>query len=188
MGNQPKIGNDRGCTRLIPNSVISQLPIFLLLISLLVIIYQDYKERAVHLLSFTLLLGSILWIKRLEFDLFQLGLSFCFLLINLMVVFIYLRLRSRIDKPSQIWQYLGVGDVVFWLLIAFIMPFPTFLIFFFTGLFFSSLVALLFLKPNQSVPLAGLQALWLFCWIVIDMIFIRKDLILTDWLFLNFAF
>jgi len=168
--------------------VISQLPIFLLLISLLVIVYQDFKERSVHLFSFTLLLGSILWIKRLEFDLFQLGLSLCFLLVNLIVVFIYLRLRSRIDKPSQVWQYLGIGDVVFWLLIAFLIPFPVFLLFFFTGLIFSALFTLVFLKPDQSVPLAGLQALWLFCWIVIDMIFIRKDLILTDWLFLNFAF
>ncbi|MGB0177301.1 MAG: hypothetical protein ACPF9D_09045, partial [Owenweeksia sp.] len=64
-------------------------------------------------------------------------------------------------SPRQLWrEYIGLGDVLFFILLAFVLPFPFFPLFMVGSLVLSLLLALLAFR-GSTIPLAGLQALFL---------------------------
>lgn len=81
----------------------------------------------------------------------------------LSIIFLVLYLYTTLKLKKSLLKTIGLGDLFFFIIIA--MGFPTFafLIIFSSSLIFS-FILFIFLKPrltNKTVPLAGLQSLFL---------------------------
>lgn len=149
--------------------------IFILeLVILFFIFLQDYKTRSVSLWVFISL--AILGTANLFFadDIFiklkLIGLFEAFLLVKLIILTIYFSIKhNRIINISK--DYLGLGDVLFWLLIPIIFPYFEVFVFYLVSLVIALLIHLLrmsIFKKQESVPLAGYQAFCLIVFLVIQ--------------------
>ena len=140
--------------------------LFLLKISCLccltAIIAQDFRERKVYLLLLIILAIIMALFYYLKSDtlvyLSNISINLTVLLVLMGILFLY----SKFKLKQTLNTALGLGDIIFFVVIAISFPVPTFIIVFTCSLIFA-LVLFLFLKPNlskKSVPLAGLQALF----------------------------
>lgn len=153
-----------------------------LIIGLVLIFYQDIRYRAVYWIAFPFLL-SVLLILSVEQNtysdlLFHSGLNVAFLLVQFLFLTAYFSLKKRcwVNITSG---YLGWGDILFLISVAFYLSPGNYLVFYISSLTIVLLVSLLKMaiskKENNKIPLAGLQAL-LFAMIVI-----------ADWMLESFA-
>lgn len=139
--------------------------ICIFLLVLLLVFYEDYKERAVSLLYFLILFafGGFLHYKNcVSLPVFMYTILFNFFIIGVLVLILYGYTRYKMKQP--LFETIGTGDLLFFGVLAIGFPSTTFLILFSTSLLFSSLIFIL-IKPKlqyKTVPLAGLQALFLF--------------------------
>jgi len=133
------------------------------LLSLLAIAYQDFKERKVSLYLFilTLFCVSLLYYRysnTLEFFAnTSINLSLVLLIIGILLAYSWFKLKQRL------FEVFGLGDALFFLVLAYGFPPITFVVLFVSSLIFALLLFFL-LKPklsNKTVPLAGLQAIFL---------------------------
>ena len=138
------------------------LKIFLLLL-LTAILYQDLKERMVYLVLFGLTAILLVYLHLQEITpsviIFSSTLNLCVIAIVILVLSIYSKIRLK--KPLK--ETFGMGDGLFFIILALGFPTATFLVLFSFSLLFSY-VLFLVLKPNlkiNTVPLAGFQALFL---------------------------
>ncbi len=140
--------------------------LFLLQIScffcLMSIIVQDFKERKVYLfllIGLAIVMSLFYYLKndtQLYFS--NISINLTVLLVLMGILFLY----SKFKLKQTLNTALGLGDFLFFVVIAISFPIATFLILFSCSLLFS-LVLFLFLKPSlkdNNVPLAGLQALF----------------------------
>lgn len=147
--------------------------IYLFLILLSIIFYQDLKERRVFLfiLLITMVLGTFLYFKNslLEIYLFNISTNLMLLLILMFIIYLY----SKLKLKKSFFYSIGLGDILFFMVLAVSYPTMTFLILLSTSLIFS-LILFLILKPKLTqkiVPLAGFQALFLFLILFINLVF-----------------
>ena len=133
------------------------------LVSLIAIVFQDLKERKVSLYLFIL---SWTFLTTLYY---QNSISTEFLVTiatNLaLIIFIFgiLLAYTRFKLKQPLFEVFGFGDALFFLVLACGFPTPTFIVLFVGSLIFALLLFLI-LKPklqDKTVPLAGLQALFL---------------------------
>ena len=149
--------------------------------ALVSLVYQDFKERKVTAYLFFILaaLGGYLHYTTQYLEVFMLNLLFNFsgLLILILTLMIYTKfiLKKRFDEA------IGLGDVFFFFVIAFSFPTATFLIVLSSSLIFSLSLFLLFKSKlkDKTVPLAGLQALFLILLIGSNMLFNFTNLYLV---------
>lgn len=135
----------------------------LFLIVLGILFYQDMKEQKVSLWMLLLGLFSGGFLHFLHQD------SLVFLstiLINLLfvsIIFSVLLLYSKFKLQKNIFDVFGLGDLLFFTILAVSLPILSFLtVFVFSTIF--SLILFLMLKryfTTNTVPLAGLQSLFL---------------------------
>lgn len=151
---------------------------FSFITTLLIIAFQDFKERKVTILLLILgvILGGLLFYQKTLPELFLLSiiLNFTFLGLLTVILFFY----SRLVLKKELLKSIGLGDFLFLGILAISFPTITFLILFSTSLIFS-LVLFLFLKPklqDKTVPLAGFQAFFLAIVLLINKIFSFVDL------------
>ena len=86
-----------------------------------------------------------------------------FQLALLTVYFAWKRVSFR-----QLWnEYMGIGDVLFFLMLAIVLPFPFFPVFMIASLLLSTLLGIIVFR-RSTVPLAGLQALFLLVFLLHD--------------------
>lgn len=145
----------------------------LFLLGLGLITYQDFKIREVSLVLFLGLavLGGSMHYRVQYFDFFILNLiiNCCSLVFLIGILFLYAKFAMNVKLKEAI----GLGDLLFFMVLA--LSFPTFSFMFLLVLsFVFSLLLFLVLKPklkNKTVPLAGLQALFLGLVISFNMIF-----------------
>ena len=143
------------------------------LISLFLISYQDFKKREVSLILFLLagVLGSLTHYATQYLYIFLMS-----LFINMIVIFIViliLLVYSKQKMKMSLKEVIGLGDILFFILLAISFPTVSFLLLF-TGSLVFSLVLFLVLKPkmvNKTVPLAGLQALFLGLALFVNVLF-----------------
>lgn len=145
------------------------LDLILLCFWLSLIIYQDFKFRAIPLycligLSINCFILGLLQnsVQDIAFNILQI---FIFLIFLISGLFLYYLIKNKKITPI-INVRLGLGDLLFFVSIASLFSLPGFLFFFIT----SNLCAILYylfriLKDRnnkmQSIPLAGLQSLCL---------------------------
>ncbi|MCF6297760.1 MAG: hypothetical protein L3J08_07235 [Flavobacteriaceae bacterium] len=141
-----------------------------LLISLLLIFYQDIKQRAVWiiLLPVFAVTGAVLFYTETIADHFIYAVPINLTIVGVLILINYL-FAKFILKKSLFKETLGVGDLLFF--IAFALSFPTlsFINFFVFSLLFSlavQMVLKLFTKEKsnntqKTIPLAGYMSVFL---------------------------
>jgi len=134
---------------------------FLLIITFL----QDVKDRAVDWYIFPLLLISVVFIRWIEGNSIlantgELLFNSAFILFQISSLFLYLFIKER-KLSNIINQYLGLGDILFWVVLAVFLQSVSFLLFYSASIFFIVLmvgVRRVVKKEIGTIPLAGLQA------------------------------
>ena len=145
----------------------------LFLTLLLIIFYQDIKHRKVTFLFFILsiVIGGYIHFTHTILQIFiaNIGINFLILLSIGFILFLYAKFKLK----KSLFQTIGIGDFLFFLILAISFSIFSFLILFSTSLIFS-LVLFLLLKPklkHKTVPLAGFQALFLSIILVVNSVF-----------------
>lgn len=134
----------------------------LLMISLVAIVYQDFKDRHVFLWSLLMALigfGYLHYQQRPAVSfLLPALLNMGIVLLIVFVLFSYARIRLK----QPLADVFGPGDFLFFIVIAVGFPSLSFIILFSFSLFFSLAVYLMLKSKfkHKTVPLAGLQALF----------------------------
>lgn len=142
-----------------------------LIVILIPIIIEDFRHRKISLLW--ILIITALAIIRQLFTKISLSdillntlINFCIIAVNYGILTLYFSLRNkRLINLSN--EYLGVGDLAFFISVAFLFSPVNFICFLLFSLLFTLLFALFarsFLSSKfTAIPLAGLQALFLVC-------------------------
>lgn len=134
--------------------------------------YQDIKERKISLLMLItgILLGGaihyfyqqpIVWLSNIAANCAFVG-----------VVFGILGLYAKFKMKRPIFEVFGQGDLVFFIVLAVSLPILSFLMVFVFSTIFSLLIFML-LKQKlgaETVPLAGLQSVFLALVCMVDMV------------------
>ncbi len=154
----------------------------LLLIPLLLLIaYQDFKCRAVSVITLVLLgVGScLIGLAKAPAYLFfwSSSINFFFLLTQFLCITFYFSIKER--KVVNICKhYLGLGDVLFLLCLCALLPTDQFLFFYLSSLFVTLLFfcafRLLTQKSSFTIPLAGVQALLLIIFLLLPEVWLLK--------------
>ena len=154
--------------------------VFIVLFSVLVFIsYTDFKERKVFLINLFICFLSITYIHYKNTAVFEVYIYT--ILLNAFIVGIILSilfLYSRFKLQQKLSNVLGLGDILFFFIIASGFPTVSFLIIFVLSLVFSLILYLVLqtvLKSN-TVPLAGLQSVFLLVVLVLNTVFKIVDL------------
>lgn len=142
------------------------LPKILLIAGLLFIFYQDVRYRAVYWMLFPLLLALMFFLAVQQQGMADLtmnsGYNLIFLFIQLCILFLYFSVKARgfVNITSG---YLGWGDILFLLCIAFYFSPLNYLLFYILSLITVLLITLIMYRFSNSkelkIPLAGLQAI-----------------------------
>lgn len=146
----------------------------LLCFSLIFITYQDFKERKTYLINLLITLILISFYHYLNSYsihsyLYTILLNICFLAIIFLILYLYTIFKLK----KSFLKSIGLGDIFFFIILAVGFPTFTFLIIFSSSLVFS-FILFIFLKPrltNKTVPLAGLQSLFLVIILLLNNIF-----------------
>lgn len=130
------------------------------LLLLLIIFFQDVKERRVYWFLFPFIGISLGWLNRLELGTQQFLIQG---IVNLGIVLVVLSIlfgyaKFKIKRPFN--QVFGLGDLLFFLVISFSFPTISFIVLFVGGVLFSGSLHLASFGKKETVPLAGYMALF----------------------------
>ncbi len=152
---------------------------------LVIITIQDFKERAVSWFLFPfgfLLCGIQSWVQIGWKDLLlNFGINLFLLVILVLMLLLYLFFRFGIRR-LKFWDFLGAGDVLFLVVLASCFSPFNFIVFTITSLLLALLTSLIFLS-GRTIPLAGIQAVCLSCFITLQY-FIGLKPFNDNWIFL----
>lgn len=164
--------------------------IFAILVVLVLIFWQDMKDRAVSWYFFPILFVLVFLYKipseGLEKIIEFAGINTLFLLIQLVMVSLYFSLKNR-EWVNITKEYLGIGDVLFLFVITPLLTPVLYVLFYLISLLLIVVVAMLvkiIKNYNKTIPLAGLQALLLSGLLLTDIYVIKFD----DQYILNYLF
>lgn len=137
--------------------------LFLIGIVLIIICIQDLKKRLISLflLIFLFIICLIYWYYN-SYNFLQLLYNISFILVNLTLLKMYTLIAKK-EKTDDLIPGLGLGDVLFFIVITPLFSTVNFILFFISGLFVSMLAHLFmsFFNKNKFIPLAGYLALYL---------------------------
>lgn len=144
--------------------------LILVILSLLPISYQDFRFRAVSWylfpISFLLIVIRNLHQVTAELLLENLGLNMLFILIQVSTLLAYFAIK-KISVKQFLNQYMGIGDLLFFVLMSVAIPFPALPVFMVFSLVLSLFLGITSFK-NKTIPLAGIQAFLLAGILVLD--------------------
>lgn len=138
----------------------------ILIAILLVVVYQDFKSRAISwflipLLLMVVLTNAVMSINIQELTIFSV-INLLLVLVNLLGVTLIISLKEKKIK-NIINSYLGLGDVLFFLVLTTLFSPINFVVFFIGSIFLITLIyggVILFRKQqNTLIPLAGAMSL-----------------------------
>jgi hypothetical protein len=141
-----------------------------LLIALIIIFLQDYKQRAVNIFLFAavaILGGWLYWSNTItQVYLVNVAINMLFIAILFLTILLYAKLKLK----QPVTEVFGLGDALFFMAVSVMFASVSFMVIFIGALLFS-LITHLILKNNQvhqSVPLAGYMSLFIVgCYVVI---------------------
>jgi len=141
---------------------------FILCFVLLILAIQDFRLRAVHWILFPILLVLFITDSLSQVDLkdYISGTAINLLLIIAqgVILFIYYSVQGK--KLNQIMNsVLGLGDILFIIIMAFAFSWTSFILFYIAGLVFALfiwIIRILLTRNSQGlIPLAGLLAIYM---------------------------
>lgn len=173
MGNRSKRKPKTNC-----KGLIVLINIFILC-TLLIIIYQDLKDREVYGITFPILI-ALLGVLHYQYTslmnfLYAMMMNVGILIVIMAILYVYNMVRL---KKAFFKEVFGWGDLFFFMALAVGFPTITFVVLFVFSLLFS-LIAWLVLKKksnHNTVPLAGLMAVFLGVVLIVNLM--TKTLIL----------
>lgn len=155
------------------------------LISLGLVVFQDFKQRAISWWILPVMLISYLAYSNQPMDeLFNsLFLNLLFLTVNFLVLTIYFSLKAS-SLVNIIDSKIGLGDVLFFIVSAFIFSLPNFILFFTFSLLISVITALVFKTKmrERNIPLAGIMSVILFLISASDRLFSFNFMRNEEWI------
>ncbi len=135
---------------------------FLLVISFLIVFFQDLKERHVYwfLLPIIGLLSGMLFYQNTLIEIFIISLSMNLLFIALLILVIFL--YSKFKLKSDFYKSIGLGDILLFLALTVSFSTVSFIVIFISALIFSLALHLILNKLQKAVtvPLAGYMSLF----------------------------
>ncbi len=143
------------------------------IIILLAISFQDIKERKVFLWLFLLsgaLLGTMHYLNVFPIQFF---ISIAINIFSVGIVIGILALVSKFLLKKKLKDGFGLGDALFFMVLAISFPTVTFLVLFSFSLMFALISHIIFKNKNEkkTVPLAGLQAIFVGLLLCVNWIF-----------------
>jgi len=162
----------------------------LIFISLGLICYQDMRYRAVYWICFPVLSVLLFFLKK-EYAGFSIALTescYGLLFIGAQVFLLWLYFSMKNKRLVNITRnYLGLGDILFLLAIAFYLSPVNYILFYVGSLIIVLLYTLtqhvLLKKVNPEIPLAGLQALILGVVLIFSIINPSLKLYTDSWIY-----
>ncbi len=151
-----------------------------LCIFLLVLVFQDFRYRAIHVLivmAVFIISCSLLWIEQKT--LMSIGKTVLFISVTMISLWGYISIKNgTVINPFR--RAIGIGDVLFFLAITPLFSLFNYMIFFITGMLISILFVFFFGKftKNKLIPLAGILSAYLVL-IKVASIFISENLFYT---------
>jgi|GEM_PF-6378768 len=148
---------------------------------LLLMGFQDIKNRSIMLLLFFFLAGFVTYTALLNNPasevLTSTLINLFFVGVQLLAVFLYVVIRNR-SFVNPFVKHLGLGDLLFWIAISPGFSPVNYILTFLASMVFA-LGAFLLMGANrqekQTVPLAGLQALFYSGFFFINFLFLKVD-------------
>jgi len=135
----------------------------IVLLGLFACVYQDIKDRTIHVLWFVVIfIATGLINYELTNDWIDSVYALLFLIVNISVLFLYTSVKNK--RIINIFQsHLGLGDVLFFIAIIPLFSVRNFILFFITGMIVSMILHLLFntFQKQLTIPLAGYLSLFL---------------------------
>ncbi|PWB21469.1 general secretion pathway protein [Flavobacterium sp. HTF] len=133
----------------------------ILIITLLIVLYQDCRDRLVYWFLYPVIGVLVFAVQScylpLELVFLNSGLNLLFILILLGTSFLYIKFRKLSFQNA-----IGIGDVLFFIFLSFGFATISFIVLFVFSLLFSLLLHFVFQNRNQlkTVPLAGYMSLF----------------------------
>ncbi|WP_353780260.1 hypothetical protein [Winogradskyella sp. 3972H.M.0a.05] len=145
--------------------------VVVLILVLIITLYQDVKQRSIHILlpvaSLLCCLGINFSSTDLEFkDFFQ---NLLFIAVNIFGLILYYSIKNK-TFVNPIDSMIGLGDFLFLVSVAPLFKLKSFILFFIAGLIFSLVLHLLInIKiKSKTVPLAGYLSVFLIVDIILS--------------------
>ncbi|MBL4707497.1 MAG: prepilin peptidase [Flavobacteriales bacterium] len=136
-------------------------PFIIFLISLGVIVFQDFKQRSISwwILPVTLIAYLVYSDQLIDEILNSFLLNLLFIVVNLLVITIYFSIKES-SLVNIVDSKIGLGDILFFVVCAFIFNLPSFILFFTFSLLLSAIIAVVFKTKMQerNIPLAGIMS------------------------------
>ncbi len=144
---------------------------------LALVLFQDLKSRAVHVVLFPLIFIAFVAFRLMQIPFQELlidtSLNIGLIALNLGLATIYFSLKRK-QLTVLTSGLIGWGDVLFFCCLTPLFSFSEFCLFFPASLVFALvcwLVVSVFRKDQlNKVPLAGLQALFVMGWLVVEFV------------------
>lgn len=146
-----------------------------------VVVYQDWKIRAVHVVIFPVLLACTLIIflqMDLAWNLLILNAFFILSIVGLLFIYISMRMGKIVDFFSS---YFGLGDLLFLLAITPLFGQRNFMLFIIAGIFLTVIIEYFLMKKREDKtnPLAGYLAIYVLTLKTVELI-TNTDLFYND--------
>jgi len=163
----------------------------LIVFVLVAIFVQDLKSRAVYWFWFPVLVclfsidGYFVRHQLIRMQWLSASIDLLFIGAQLLLVSLYFSIKQR-QWVNISRELLGWGDILFLVSIAFYFSILNYLLFYISSLIiicvFVLLCRIFSVKNNQQIPLAGLQALILIVFLVVQLLDKNIDLTSDNWL------
>lgn len=153
-----------------------------LLVGLVACLVQDVKYRGIHFMLFPSILIITLFLNyRMDWGWTDVVLSASFVSVIILVLFIYVSLKQK-QLVNIFKSYLGLGDVLFFVVATPLFSFRNYMIYFISGMIFSIVFHLLFnrFQNHKTIPLAGYMsfyAIGLVAYTFVDPSFLKMDIL-----------
>jgi hypothetical protein len=139
---------------------------------------QDFRFRAVHWILFPLLLillvADSLFVSKIENYLDSISINLLVIVLQGLILIAYYKLKGT-PFINFIRERIGLGDLLFVIVMAFAFSWSTFLFYYIAGLLFTLITWIvlrnLIRTKSQLVPLAGLLALFMILIMIADIVF-----------------
>jgi len=136
-----------------------------ILMTLIIIVYHDLKYRVLDLKYAIILLLLCVWYNSIHpiLDYQNALLITGFILVNILCLTLYFSIKNK-QFINPIDSKIGLGDIVFFIVIAPLFYLKSYILFFITGLLFSLLlysVVIRFREKQKTIPLAGYLSIYL---------------------------
>lgn len=140
----------------------------------MMVLFQDIKDRSIHVILPICILVLCLLVNynSTNLSLKDIFYNIVFIGINTLGLIIYFSIKTK-SFVNPIDQFIGLGDIVFFIAITPLFNLKDFMLFFIVGLIFSLMVhsICILYKSTKTIPLAGYLSLFLAFNILITNIF-----------------